>query len=106
MNSPDLLSLIGVCFSSVMAVLIAVISHRGARDSKAANDAVNHRHAGQPRLFDLAIKNHDIAKELRDWKRGYESTPWKDGDGVKCWLDKHEAEMQKLKEKTNQQKHD
>ena len=89
-----------------MAVFIAMISHRGAKDSKAANDAVNHRHEGQPRLFDLAIQNHDISKELQEWKRGYENSPWKDGAGVENWLGKHEIEMQKLKEKTNQQKHD
>ena len=92
----EVLAFLGIMFSSIMGVVIAIISHRGAKDSKAANDAVNHRHEDQPRLFDLALKNHDIAKELQSWKRSYSDSPWKDGEGVQKWLSEHEEKMKDL----------
>lgn len=74
-----LVTSVGWCFRILLLI---------RTDAKDINDAVNHRHrhAGEdgslpPRLFDLVIENHDIAKEIRpkvddlhEWKKGYDGS--------------------------------
>ncbi|NNE47549.1 MAG: hypothetical protein HKN37_12920 [Rhodothermales bacterium] len=59
-------------FASLTGIVTAVIgflTHRQAKEGKEqatqANDAVNHRHAGQPRIFDMVINVKDEMSELR-----------------------------------------
>jgi len=91
-----LLTLAGVIFASLFSYL-------GKRHAKQANDAVNNVHKESPKIYDLAINNSsaivrvekkvdkigDETTELKAWKDSYKDSPWKDGDGVKEWLDKN-----------------
>ena len=75
----------------VPASIGAIAAVMSARHSKQANDAVNHRHiTGTPRLYDLALENHQKVDELVGWKRGYDESPWNNGSGVEEWLKEHD----------------
>ena len=73
-----------------------------ARQATEANDAVNHRHKGQPRLFDVVLKNHGHIEELVQWKRSYDDSPWKTGEGVNEWLAKYSDRLDRLTEQCDE----
>ena len=57
-----LLVLLGVIFNSYKSTV-------SAKNSKEANDAVNHADkGGTPRLYDMVLENHAISKDLTVWK--------------------------------------
>ena len=66
--SPHEAELVGSALNAVVPIASALgawYAWQAKRESKEAkrhasevNDAVNHRHPGQPRLFDLAVQNH------------------------------------------------
>jgi hypothetical protein len=91
--------------AAVMASVGAIISARNNKHSKTAakqstqaNDAVNHRHVtGTPRLYDLALENRERAKELIDWKRGYDGGPLDSGVKVEEMMEEFRAMKDQMK---------
>lgn len=81
------------------------------------NDAVNRRHERKnhdgevpPKLYDLAIENHAIAHELKQWKDGYKGGPLDDGEKVQEFvgetrgrLQGHSDQIRELKQANEQQ---
>ena len=60
----------------------AVFSFLGLRHGKEAsaqatqaNDAVNHRHQGEPRLFDMVVETHRKVEALDTWKDRWDGLP-------------------------------
>ena len=89
---------------SIVAGILLILSWYGkshakkaAQQASSANDAVNHRHKTQPRLFDVVLKNNAAAQELLEWKRSYDDSPWNTGKGVKDWLEENRQEICNLK---------
>jgi hypothetical protein len=95
-----------VALITLIGVGITVYHSSGShKNSRQTNDAVNHIHGtGKERLYDLVLGNTskllDVKSdtdELVAWKKGYDETPWNNGDGVKDWLEKHQEEIQEIK---------
>ena len=64
------------------------------------NDAVNHRHryangedAPPPKLYDLAIRNHDQLRVLTGWMKGYEDSTLPNADAVNTFTTEVHARL-------------
>lgn len=82
-----------VGLSLVIALTFVTRTHakKAADQATSVNDAVNHRHPDTPRLFDLVVSNKLSTDELLEWKRSYNDSPWKDGEGVRKWLEENKC---------------
>ena len=87
----DLIPAILTGVAAVMASVSAILSARGGKHAKEANDAVI---TGTPRIYDLVLENHATGKEMIEWKRGYEGGPLDSGTKVENFM----TEFEELKD--------
>lgn len=62
-------TLLGTVFASYMAYLSSKSSKRAHKQAAEANDAVNHRHPNQPRLFDVV---HEMRSQIDSMDRRFD----------------------------------
>lgn len=95
-------TMLGVIISSIFSYLSKVHAKTARKNAEEANDAVNHRHTTEPKLYDLALKNHAMARELIEWKRGYAEGPLDSGSKAQNFVNATNAHIERLDKKIDQ----
>lgn len=73
----SLIAASGVIISAWFSYLAQKHAKTSAKNSAEATDAVNHRHPGQDRLFDMVASTRDRVIELTEWKEQWDAMPSK-----------------------------
>jgi hypothetical protein len=81
-------TLIGTLFASYMAYLSSKNAKGARKEAAEANDAVNHRHADQPRLFDVV---HSMQSQISAMDRRFDRY-------MNSAADKHEEVMNYIRD--------
>lgn len=68
--------------TAIAAIAGAILAGNARKHAKDTNDAVNHRHLDEPRLYDMVLESLAHVRELVQWKKGYEGGPLDTGRKV------------------------
>ena len=99
-----IITLVCAVVGSTTAILLAlwktyIETKKASAQAGEANDAINHRHTGSPRAFDMLAKLYEdngghevLLGELIDWQRSFKGSPWESGPALEQWRKKQDEE--------------
>ena len=88
--TPELITSIG---AAVAAIIGSIFAARSNKKATKVEDTLNHRHKSNgdilPSLGQVIMDTHDLAvrndmkvDELVEWKEGWETGPWRNGEDI------------------------
>jgi len=86
----------GLVVTSVFSFLGLRHGKEASHQATQANDAVNHRHRGEPRLFDMMVETHQKVRKLDEWKDRWSGLPEDiaNDHGLVRYLDKLQSSIE------------